>query len=191
MRRGSRWGAVAALLVALLAVGALNSIQPRGDSTLWYTAVAPDTADAKDFRVTVADPAEGVIVAQAVSRGYQQHITQQRLVLVQVRYEFLRADTVINDVRLVSPEGYSYQSLTDFDVVHHRLQPGFSSDGIVVFEVPEAQIDGATLEFCRTAIVEDRFKCARIEGALTPQTVRHDGAVTIDPANLTYEVIGA
>lgn len=188
--KGRRGGA-AALIAALLVVGGLGTIQPRGLGNAWHSATAPDTADAGDFRVTIGDPAEDVIIARTVSHGYKSYTTDHRLVLARVRYEFVRTDATINDVRLVSRDGYVYESLSDYDVTHTRLQPGFQSEGIVVFEAPDDQLDGASFEFCRTAIVQDRFDCARLDGVITADTVRHDDAtVTLDPSELTYEVIG-
>ena len=185
----SRWGGVAALLFGLAAVGGLSAIQPQSADHSWHAATVPDTADAGGFRVTIADPSEDVIIVTGVQRGMRQYETTHKLVLMIVRYDFLAFDQRINDVNLVTADGYRYEALDDYDNTITNLDPGFTTEGIVVFEVPEDKLNGASVEFCRAMIVRERVPCARLDGVVTEQTRRQDGWVTIDPAELTYEVI--
>lgn len=185
-----RWGGAVALVVAFLIAGGLHAIQPQAEGNIWHTAVAPATADAGSFRVTVADPQRDVAIVGAVSVGFREYRSDARLVLVEARYEFVRPDTVINDVRLVSADGYSYQYLSEYSIAHSKLQPGFQADNLLIFEAPEDKLDGATLEFCRSTIISQRHHCARIEGAITAETPRHtEGTANVDPKLPEYEVI--
>lgn len=183
------WGAAAALVVGIAAVAGLSSITPDTSDVIWHAAPVPDTADAGDFRVQIVNPDEDVIVMGTVQNGTAVYATDESLVAVLVRYDFLAHDTAINDVQLVSADGYRYDSLDRYSTTHTRLASGFSSSGAVVFEAPADKLNGASVEFCRTTIVTERRHCARLDDVVTADTLRHDGAIVIDPADLTYEVI--
>lgn len=186
---GSRWGGAAALAVGLAAVAGLSSITLPTSDVIWHAAPVPDAADAGDFRVQIVNPDEDVVVMGTVQNGPDVYESAQSLVAVLVRYDFLAYDTVINDVALVSQDGYRYEALNRYSTTHSRLQSGFTSSGALIFEAPEDKLNGASVEFCRTTIVTERRHCARLDDVVTADTFRHDGAIILDPADLTYEVI--
>ncbi len=139
-RRG-RW----ALLGCLLVVAVLVAVRPDPATDFRRRTVEIEVGQIgalRQFDITATQ----VRRATAVPVGSSSFVTEQALVVVDLRAAVRRAPTSFTGLSLVTEDGAAYAVRPEFASAGlTATQPGFTITSTVVFEVPTERLPGARL----------------------------------------------
>ena len=186
--RTGRLRGVLTLLVALIVVGLLSSLPFDLGGVRWYEGRAGEPVDAQAFRVSVAR----VGLARTVQLSSATVTTDQTYVLVRVRYDIRRRPGGLGEVRLVTADGYRYAPLTatgTYSIAPPPVEPGYTTSGVLVFEVPADKAVGASMEFQNLVVYTHYRPAARVADVVTASTERApDDTFEVGPEVASVEV---
>lgn len=159
-------GRIAAFVACLVAVGLIGMVtRDGGFVTRWYSGDVDQTISSPDFDVRVL----GVELAHEVSEGEEGRGTDGIWVVVEWQADFHRQSSSFNAVNLVLRDGTTFEQRDEYASRWGvpRTDPGFSSTGTSVFQVPPDGLAGAVLTIERSqGFIFTHGAGVRVEGLL-------------------------